>query len=117
MRFSIIMPVLNEEAVLEEQLAHLAGQCASHDCELLVVDGGSNDRTVAIAERYGKVIHAPRGRASQMNSGATAADGEVLLFLHADTLLPDNAFLAIEQALERPEVVGGAFRLCFNCRQ
>ncbi len=117
MRFSIIMPVLNEEAVLEEHLSHLAGQCAFYDCELLIVDGGSADHTVAIAKRYGRVIYAPRGRASQMNKGATEAYGEVLLFLHADTLLPDNAFLAIEHALARPDVVGGAFRLCFNCRQ
>jgi rSAM/selenodomain-associated transferase 2 len=115
MRFSIIMPVLNEEAVLEEHLSLLAGQCAPYDCELLIVDGGSEDRTVAIAQRYGKVIHAPRGRATQMNNGAEAAHGDVLLFLHADTLLPDNAFSAIEQALTAHNVVGGAFRVCFNC--
>lgn len=115
MRFSIIMPVLNEESVLEEQLAHLTGQCAAHDCELLIVDGGSQDHTVAIAERYGTVISSPRGRATQMNRGATVASGDVLLFLHADTRLPDNAFAVIEQILVSANVVGGAFRLCFNC--
>ena len=115
MRFSIIVPVLNEETVLEEHLSLLAGQCATYDCELLIVDGGSDDRTVAIAERYGKVIHGPRGRATQMNHGAAATHGDVLLFLHADTLLPDNAFSAIEQALTAHNVVGGAFRVCFNC--
>lgn len=115
MRFSIIMPVLNEEAMLPEQLAHLVKHCAADDYELLIVDGGSHDHTVEIAARYGKVVHSARGRAMQMNNGAKEADGEVLLFLHADTQLPEGALLAIERALLVPNVVGGAFRLCFNC--
>jgi rSAM/selenodomain-associated transferase 2 len=115
MHFSIIVPVLNEAAVLESHLAHLIAQCAHLDCELLIVDGSSSDSTVAIAERYGRVIRSPRGRATQMNAGAAAARGDVLIFLHADTTLPDNAFTAIEQAFGAHEVVGGAFRLCFNC--
>jgi len=114
MLFSIIMPVLNEAEVLEGQLAHLTRQCAGHAYELLIVDGGSTDKTVTIAERYGRLIHAPCGRAKQMNAGAAAARGNVLLFLHADTQLPDEALRAIEKALE---VVGGAFRLCFDCQQ
>src|SRR5207302_10194456 len=97
MHFSIIVPVLNEEAVLEHQLAHLTRQCAQYDCELLIVDGGSHDSTIAIAKRYGQVICAPRGRAIQMNTGAAAASGDVLIFLHADTQLPDDAFSAIER--------------------
>lgn len=115
MRFSIIMPVLNEEAVLEEHLAYLVKQCASYEYDLIIVDGGSHDSTVSIAQRYGNVIHSPRGRATQMNNGAQAAHGDVLLFLHADTRLPDNAFVAIEQALAISTVVGGAFCMCFNC--
>jgi rSAM/selenodomain-associated transferase 2 len=115
MRFSIIMPVLNEEAILASQLAHLTQQCTHQDYELLVVDGGSSDNTIEIAQQYAQVVIAPRGRARQMNAGARAANGDVLLFLHADTELPDNAFLVIEQALAAPEVVAGAFRLCFNC--
>lgn len=117
MRFSIIMPVLNEAATLESQLAHVTGQCVHLDYELLIVDGGSSDETVAIAKRYGRVICSPRGRALQMNAGAAAANGDVLLFLHADTILPENAFIAIEHALASPNVVGGAFRLCFNCNR
>lgn len=117
MRFSIIMPVLNEEAELENQLAHLTRQCVHNDYELLIVDGGSSDGTVAIAQRYGQVICSPRGRAIQMNAGAAIASGDVLIFLHADTLLPDDAFCAIERALASPSVVGGAFRLCFNCER
>ena len=116
MRFSIIMPVLNEELVLDAQLARLTRQCAHHDCELLIVDGGSSDRTTAVAQCYGRVMAAPRGRATQMNAGAAVASGDVLIFLHADTILPDDAFGAIEKALALPQVVGGAFRICFNCQ-
>jgi rSAM/selenodomain-associated transferase 2 len=117
MRFSIIMPVLNEAAVLEQQLCQLEHVCAHHDCELLIVDGGSLDQTVAIAQRFGRVIHSPRGRAAQMNNGAAVAVGDIYLFLHADTMLPDEAFIAIERACAAPGVVGGAFRLCFNCHK
>ncbi len=117
MRLSIIMPVLNEEIILEHQLLHLKKQCEQNECELLIVDGGSRDQTVTIAERYGRVIHAGRGRATQMNAGAATASGEVFLFLHADTQLPSDAFSAIERALQAPNVVGGAFQICFNCDQ
>jgi rSAM/selenodomain-associated transferase 2 len=117
MRFSIIMPVLNEELVLDAQLAQLAHQCTQYDCELIIVDGGSSDRTTTIAQRYGLVLEAQRGRAAQMNAGAASASGDVLLFLHADTLLPGDAFNAIEKALAASQVVGGAFRVCFNCER
>jgi rSAM/selenodomain-associated transferase 2 len=117
MRFSIIMPVLNEEAVLEHQLAQLIQQCAHHDYELLIVDGGSSDQTADIAQHYSQVIHSSRGRATQMNAGAAHASGDVLIFLHADTRLPDDAFCAIERAFASPDVVGCAFRICFNCHQ
>ncbi len=117
MRLSIIMPVLNEETILEHQLLHLKKLCEQYECELLIVDGGSQDQTVAIAERYGRVIHATRGRATQMNVGAAAANGEVFLFLHADTQLPPDAFPAVERALQASDVVGGAFKICFNCDQ
>ncbi|HEX9132658.1 MAG TPA: TIGR04283 family arsenosugar biosynthesis glycosyltransferase [Ktedonobacteraceae bacterium] len=117
MRFSIIMPVVNEEVVLEQQRSHLVSLCSHHDCELLIVDGGSTDRTLEIAQRFGTVIISQRGRATQMNAGVAAATGEVLLFLHADTLLPGDAFCAIEQALTARDVVGGAFQICFNCNQ
>jgi len=115
--FSIIMPVLNEEAVLEHYLEILVSQTSHYDCELLIVDGGSTDQTIDIARRFGRVITSQRGRAAQMNCGASVATGEVLLFLHADTLLPDEVFHAIEHALKVQDVVGGAFRICFNCDQ
>jgi rSAM/selenodomain-associated transferase 2 len=117
MRFSIIMPVLNEEAVLEGQLCQLTRVWAPYECELLIVDGGSEDATAAIGRRFGRVISSPRGRAAQMNRGAAEATGDILVFLHADSLLPDDAFAAIERACAAPEVVGGAFRICFNCHK
>jgi rSAM/selenodomain-associated transferase 2 len=117
MRFSIILPVLNEEATIESQLLHLNTLCAQHDCEILVVDGGSSDATITIAQRHAQVIAAKRGRATQMNAGAQVASGEMLLFLHADTILPQDALFRIEEALKQPGVVGGAFRMCFNCHQ
>jgi glycosyltransferase involved in cell wall biosynthesis len=117
MRFSMIVPVLNEEAVLEDQLIHLTKQCTHHACEVLIVDEGSHGETGEIARRYGKVMAAPRGRATQMNAGAAAASGDVLMFLHADSFLPDDAFRAIESALASPGVVAGAFRLCFTCER
>ena len=75
MRFSIIIPVLNEEIILEQQLNTLIHQCAHHDCELLIVDGGSADRTLEVAQHFGEVITSRRGRAIQMNAGASVATG------------------------------------------
>jgi rSAM/selenodomain-associated transferase 2 len=81
-----------------------------------VVDGGSTDTTVAIAARFPRVrlFASPRGRARQMNAGARAARGEVLLFLHADTLLPDGALAAVEAAAGDPDVVAGRFDVSFD---
>jgi len=109
--------VLNEEAVLEKHLCQLSRVCAPYKFEVLIFDGGSVDSTVAIAQRFGQVISAPRGRATQMNVGAAVATGDIFIFLHADSTLPDDAFRAIERACAAPGVVGGAFRLCFNCSQ
>lgn len=114
MRFSIIMPVLNEATILENQLLQLQRDCAHYDYELLIIDGGSNDGTQLIGQRYGQVINAPRGRALQMNMGASVAQGEILLFLHADTSLPRNALALIEQHLNTARNVGGAFCLRFD---
>jgi len=91
MRISIVLPVLNEAASLPRGLQDLQPwRQAGH--EVVVVDGGSHDASVALARPLADaVIQAPRGRASQMNAGARRAGGEVLLFLHADTRLPPDA--------------------------
>jgi rSAM/selenodomain-associated transferase 2 len=109
-RVTVIVPVLNEEARIGEQLDALRAVPELH--EVLVVDGGSTDQSPAIVrERSGvKLLVAPRGRAAQMNAGAALATGEVLLFLHADVRLPQDAARWIATALEDPSVVGGAFR-------
>lgn len=91
MTFTIIMPVLDEATEIEAALTVLAPYRARGG-EVIVADGGSSDRTAELARPLAdRVIVAPRGRAAQMNAGAAAANGDVLLFLHADTRLPDNA--------------------------
>jgi rSAM/selenodomain-associated transferase 2 len=109
MRISVILPVLDEERVLGERLGELEA-LGVH--EILVVDGGSRDGTLAVAAGHpaARVLSAPRGRAVQMNAGAALATGDVLLFLHADVALPRDAPAHIERALADPAVVGGAFR-------
>jgi rSAM/selenodomain-associated transferase 2 len=107
MRLSIVVPTLEEEDALPATLARVR-TAPVH--ELIVVDGGSRDRTQTVAARYAdRVLQAPAGRASQMNAGAAAASGDVLLFLHADTLLPADFTLAIARALADAATIGGRF--------
>ena len=112
---SIVMPVLNEERRIGPALTRAAA--LGGIAEIIVVDGGSSDATVArareVAEgrRNVRVLHAPRGRGNQMNAGAQVAAGEVLVFLHADVSLPADAAQWIARALAKPDVVAGAFRV------
>ena len=109
MTLSVIIPTLNEEQTIRATLARLQHPAFS---EVLVVDGGSRDGTlahVAAAVPTAKILTAPAGRAHQMNAGAAAAKGDVLLFLHADTLLPRTAAEDILTALADPQGVGGRF--------
>jgi len=105
-RLSIIVPVLNEAESIAATLDALAPlRAAGH--ELIVVDGGSHDETVVLSrERADQVLDGPRGRARQMNAGAAVAQGEVLLFLHADTRLPPRADEHIATALAHGAVWG-----------
>ena len=106
-RISVIIPTLNEETGIAACLDRVR---RAHGVEVIVVDGGSRDATVEAARRAGaKVIGAPRGRAVQMNAGAEVSRGEILLFLHADTLLPSGWEAEVRRALARPEVAAGAF--------
>ena len=117
-RLSIIIPTLNEEKLIERTLIALKG-CVP-DAELIVVDGGSNDATVVRASKHARVLTAKRGRGRQLNAGVQAAQGDILLFLHADTI-PDAAGLSelLEVMQEDPgkdgnSPVGGAFRMRFD---
>ena len=101
MRLSIIVPVLNEASGIEAHLASLA-PLRARGAELIVADGGSTDATPRLAAALAdRVLDAPRGRAAQMNAGARATQGEAILFLHADTSLPEDADRLIGRALER----------------
>lgn len=110
MKLSVIIPVLNEEARIVATLRHLANLAGIF--EVIVVDGGSSDRTreLALGERTATLLRAPRGRAAQMNAGAAQARGDVLLFLHADVRLPPDAATWVDQVLADPTTTAGAFR-------
>jgi rSAM/selenodomain-associated transferase 2 len=133
---SIVMPVLDEAARITAALA--AVRALPGVGEVIVVDGGSSDETVALARGAAegrsdgvsagadaasmvaraqsppaplRIVHARRGRGTQMNAGARVASGDVLLFLHADTTLPRDTAACVARALARPDVVAGAFRV------
>ncbi len=111
-RLSIVIPALNEEALISETLKRIDWVPKT---EVIVVDGGSTDATRKTAGAAGaRVLPSKPGRAAQMNAGAAAARGEVLLFLHADTCLPLEYGEQIEAVIVQPGVVAGAFRLGFD---
>lgn len=112
MRLSVIIPALNEEKSLA---ATLKSAIAVEPQEIIVVDGGSTDRTREICRGFGiEAFSSPRGRARQMNLGARHATGEVLLFLHADTRLPPSAVGDVVRALNDSRIVGGRFDLSLD---
>jgi len=107
-RISVIIPALNEEKRLPGLLRSLSGK----GLEIIVADGGSLDDTLAIARSFTPLVTvSPPGRGTQMARGARLAKGDVLLFLHADTLLPENFPYLVERALSKPGAVFGAFKL------
>lgn len=111
MKVSIIIPVLNEAEYIADTLQYLDSY-HNQGHEVIVVDGGSNDATVSISEQYAvKVLRSDSGRAIQMNTGIAEARGDVLLFLHADTRLPDDALSRVATAVEE-----GHFWGRFNVR-
>jgi rSAM/selenodomain-associated transferase 2 len=103
MRFSIIIPTLNESSNLRYALDHLLGSIEYlSEVEIIISDGGSGDDTIKLATHYPvNLIHAEKGRASQMNAGVEHSIGDWLVFLHADTRLPDNWMELIETS-EKP---------------
>jgi rSAM/selenodomain-associated transferase 2 len=106
---SIIIPALNEEKNIGKTLASI-GRCS--DGEIIVIDGGSSDGTVQIARSFKAAVFISQPpRAVQMNKGARAAKGDILLFVHADTTLPLGFFDRIQTTLSKKGVVAGAFEL------
>ncbi|MBD1896851.1 TIGR04283 family arsenosugar biosynthesis glycosyltransferase [Coleofasciculus sp. FACHB-129] len=112
-RISIIIPVLNEAA--DTIRSTLASVQNVENVEVIVVDGGSQNETIALVQSWGvKVLFSTAGRAYQMNAGATAATGDILLFLHADTSLPPGFEKLVPLTLAQTGTVAGAFELKIN---
>lgn len=109
---SIIIPTLNEEEHLDRLLATLE---AHPDLEIIVIDGGSRDRTAALARSRGVFVEGSLpGRGRQLNRGARRASRKILLFLHSDTLLPDHFADHVHSTLGRPGTAAGAFHLAID---
>lgn len=121
-KISIIIPVLNEATTIEATLTILQD---TPDLEVIVVDGGSRDQTMAIVNFLSKrlapslsikIISTTAGRAYQMNAGAAVAKSDILLFLHGDTYLPPKFNLLLLQALQDAVTIAGAFELQINAQ-
>jgi len=110
--FSIIIPVLNEADKINSLIEHLQKQNHESSYEIIVVDGDPQGSTVgAIQDKDATTITADKGRGKQMNTGASGARGEILIFLHADTILPEHALEKISRAMQDSDYAGGAFDL------
>ena len=113
-QISIIVPTLDEADSIHATLAALQF-FDGETIEIILVDGGSSDATVSIAENYRvKILHSERGRGRQLQIGANAAGGEILWFVHADTIAPQGAIFEIKNALRNPRIVGGNFSIRFD---
>ena len=122
MKISVIIPVYREEGIaslLDDLLRRGdTGETRPEDeVEIIVVDGAPEGDTLRRVHDYPVLgLASPPGRGVQQNAGASAASGDILLFLHADTILPANAFTLIRQALHDPSISGGAFSLAYEPR-
>jgi rSAM/selenodomain-associated transferase 2 len=111
-RFSIIIPVLHELKLINIQLEALKQITTDEPFEIIVVDGSPTQDTLrVISDLNVKKYSCQQGRGRQMNAGAARATGDILVFLHADTILPTNALLLIQKTLQNKQLVGGAFTL------
>jgi len=114
---SIVMPVYNEERIIKDTLLSLEDVISGGD-EIIVVDGGSGDRTADIINTFSGIKHysSKRGRASQMNFGAEHCTNEYILFLHADTVIPEKSFEMLKSEVSSGTLNWGFFRIKLNCR-
>lgn len=115
MKLSVIIPAYNEQEIIAQTISTVKAHSAGKIAEIIVIDGGSNDKTVARAKSAGARVEvsSKKGRAAQMNAGAKHAHAEILYFLHADSTPPHNFDLQIEQAFRR-EYQAGCFQLSFD---
>lgn len=114
-KISIIIPTLNEAQHIK---ATIASTLVASNIEVIIADGDSQDDTVEIAENAGaKIVYSHPGRAQQMNAGALVADGEILLFLHADTRLPSKFDNMVREVLQCQKTIAGAFTLKIDASQ
>jgi glycosyltransferase involved in cell wall biosynthesis len=115
-RISIIIPVYRETDTIKKTLACLAESAARHRAQIIVVDGEPGAGTIAVIgeEPLITTLVSRRGRACQMNAGADRATGDILLFLHADTILPGHALESVIAVCRNDAIVGGAFDLSID---
>jgi rSAM/selenodomain-associated transferase 2 len=115
--FSVIIPVLSESSIIAAALEDLIRIGGGQNLELFVVDGSPRASTIKMVKNDGvQTLRSATGRGTQMNRGAKAAKGDVLLFLHADTRLPERAFELMAGALRNDATVAGAFDLGIDAR-
>jgi rSAM/selenodomain-associated transferase 2 len=113
--FSFIIPVWNEQAIISRTIEHVRDLSASGRAEIIVVDGDPAGRTIQVARHMGvKTAISEKGRGNQMNLGASLAAGDILIFLHADTILPHDALELIETAMADISCIAGAFDLAID---
>jgi len=113
---SVIIPTYNEELYIGALLSQILGFNVADDIEVLIVDGGSSDRTLQVASNFEDLIilNSEKGRSKQMNLGAKEAHGDVLFFLHADSSLPKNSFELIRKSVKNKPNCAGTFYLEFD---
>jgi rSAM/selenodomain-associated transferase 2 len=117
MTISVVVPVFHEEALINAAIRRLKALPCSEQIEIIVVDGDAEGGTLkALADRRVKGIVSGKGRGRQMNTGAAAASGDVILFLHLDTELPEDGFIRISRAMAEGRYTAGAFDLAIADR-
>ncbi|WP_419784039.1 TIGR04283 family arsenosugar biosynthesis glycosyltransferase [Maridesulfovibrio sp.] len=117
LKISVIIPAYNEAETINSCIANVKKNC-EENCEIIIVDGSADGSTLSAVDDSGvKLIASPPGRAVQMNYGAQKAEGDILLFLHADTTLPPAAGTLVRKALNAPCATAGAFKLGFDTHQ